>query len=380
MRNLIYFPLDRLSMYDPYLRSPDYVYNKWWSTLGVDHFPTMIQSRVHKIDAPWDIGPTVCPLPSLDHNELNFDRVIESVAEKFINLTNSTGRQPYVCWSGGIDSTSILVSLLRVADQEWLSKLTVLLDPVLSVNENSYFYSRFIKDNLTHIDINQFTIDSSNYNKILLVDGEAGNQCMGMASIHKLAYKGQFDLLNKQYKDVKISEILSTQTSSSQFHSNENALAFVHELVEQSIPFCPVPIETVYDYLWWINFNMKFDDVLLRKILQYTKYINQAELKDFFKNTLYRFYAQPELQIWSMLSKDLRREYTVQDPKYFSKKYIYNFDKNDLYWSNKREEKSSSRLYTAYLADIVAIDTDWRRYSLKDPAVRQQLGQILKRT
>lgn len=380
MRDLIYIPLDRLALYDPYLRDESYEYNGWFNTMGIDHFPPMIQSRVNKLNTPWDLAPTLCPIPAITNNELRFDVVIETVAEAFCQRIKQTGRKPYFCWSGGIDSTSILVSMLKVADSDVLDRITVLCDPVLSVGENAYFYYNFIKPRLQVEDITDFVIDASNYNKILVVDGEAGNQCMGSTPIHKLAYKKQFDLLNSPWSQVDPKDMIARQTSTSIFETTLNGLYFTVDLVKETIKYSPIPIETVYDFLWWINFNLKLDDVLLRKILNYAKNLNQQEFKDFYENTLYRFYAADELQIWSMLSKDLRRERTVEDPKYFPKKYIFDFDGNDLYWSNKREEKSMSRLYSDVQADIFAIDKDWRRYSLEDTPTRQELGRILKRT
>ena len=107
--------------------------------------------------------------------------------------------------------------------------------------------------------------------------------------------------------------------------------------------------------------------------------LNQSELADFWNNSLYHFYATDIVQQWSMVSLPYRSEKTKIDAKYHVKKYIFDFDKNDIYFANKQEEKSNSRSYVKNPVDIVAIDSNWKRYSLIDKDTRNKLGKILER-
>ena len=377
MDNLIYFHLDKMVSYDPELRSDNYRHRHWFGTLGVDLFPVILQSRVHKIDTPWNLAPTVCPIPSLPSTNLDFGQCMDQTADDLCNVISTTNRRPVLCWSGGIDSTSILVSLLKNGNKALIDNLLILYDPVLSVGENAYFFYKFIKNRIQIADINDFVIDTNNYNKIILLDGEGGNQCTTSTPIHKLAYRQEFDLLYSPWKSTKPEQFIAIETS--KYKTTKESLYFAMDLVKESIAYSPIPIETVYDFLWWLNFNLKFDDVLLKKIPVYGVNLNQSELADFWNNSLYHFYATDIVQQWSMVSLPYRSEKTKIDAKYHVKKYIFDFDKNDIYFANKQEEKSNSRSYVKNPVDIVAIDSNWKRYSLIDKDTRNKLGKILER-
>jgi hypothetical protein len=72
-------------------------------------------------------------------------------------------------------------------------------------------------------------------------------------------------------------------------------------------------------------------------------------------------------------------------PKYIPKKYIFDFDHNDFYFSNKSEEGSSSQVFFnkdvgAKNTGIFALDKDWNKHNIADPSVRTALGKILQRS
>jgi hypothetical protein len=372
MRDLIYLSLPWLSIYDPELLDARYPHHEWFYLKNIEHWPPHTVSRVHQLDTPWPMSPTVIPMPRINNSELDFGRVIESIAEQFCKHATQSGKKVYVCWSGGIDSTSILVSLLKVASAEFLKNLTV-LHSTSSVIENGYFFSQFIEGKLQTENIDTFSITADNYDKIIVVDGEAGNQVMGQTSIHKLIYAGRLDLLNQDWRTIKdMSQLLIGVTD------------FAMDFIKESIKYSPVPIETGCDFIWWTNFNFKFDDVLLRKALNYTQHLTAEQSKLFYEQGLYRFYVQPEMQIWSMLTKDLRRESSRHMPKYIPKKYIFDFDRNDFYFSNKSEEGSSSQVFFnqdvgTNTTGIFALDKEWNKHNIAEQSVRVALGKILQK-
>lgn len=371
MNKLIYLSLGSLSAFDPYLESDQYQYHDWFRLYQALEWPNHMVSRVHDLNTPWSLAGTVCPIPKLEGGIDRFDLAIETVADRFVSDVLRQNRQVYLCYSGGIDSTSILVSLLRTAPTEFLQRLVVLYNEN-SIKENAYFWHRFIQNQLTTQHMDTFHVTEQNYRNIVVLDGEAGNQCTGWRPINTLTYYREFDFLDQPWSTVK--NLISVFPGGNQFHI---------DLVKQSIPYAPVPIHTVYDFIWWANFNYKFDEVLLRKMLVFTASLNASQSQEFFQQGMFRFYAQPELQKWSMLSKDQRREKTRTVGKYFSKRYIYEFDRNDLWWANKREEGSNSKIFYnnrfAFNHPIIAIDDQWNKYSIADQDTRHSLAHILQR-
>ena len=114
----------------------------------------------------------------------------------------------------------------------------------------------------------------------------------------------------------------------------------------------------------------------------YTKHLDRLQTQTFYNQGLYRFYAQPEMQSWSMSTVNERRVKTrTHSPKWHAKNYIYEFDHNDLWYSTKKEEPSiTSKLNTDKVqTTIVAIDTQCNKYDIRDSTTRRMLGQILQK-
>jgi hypothetical protein len=373
MNKLIYFSVPMIRTFDRHMLNEQYNYRHWFEMTNIWEWPDHITSRIGALDTPWPLASSICPMPQITSNELNFGKVIEHIADEFCKQINQSNQTPYICWSGGIDSTSILVSLLKVANPEFLKRLVVICDQN-SIKENAYFYYKFIDKKIQTQPLETFSITADNYKQIVVLDGEAGNQCLGWRAINVLAYYQEFDLLDQSWKNIKdFNTILPGYTE------------FAKEIICNSIDQAPINIDSVYDFLWWTNFNFKFDDVLLRKANYYTKNLSPEQSKYFWNHTINRFYAHPLMQQWSMLSKDLRREKIRTMGKYFAKQYIYEFDCNELWYVNKKEESSDSPVFykSKSILDstaVFAIDQDWNKYSLADRHTRQELGRILQRS
>lgn len=379
MHNLIYLKLTTLKEYDPYLSSPEYAHNQWFNLPfhGLAKWLNHVTSRVHQLDTPWSLAPTVCPIPKITSGLIPFDQVLDQIMDQFQQRVRQSGRPVYVAWSGGIDSTTILVSMLKTFDSDLLRDLVVICDQG-SINENAYFYHNFIKDRLNTVESDQFEITVQNHDKIIFVDGEIGNQIFVTSPIMTmLEYRRRWDLLDQPWRSLKDLTELTADTG-----------PFATQLIMDSIEHAPIPIETGFDFLWWTGFNFKFDDCLLRKIPQYTRNLDAQQSRHFWEHSLFRPFAQPSMQVWAMLSKDLRRESLKTTVKYQAKKYIHEFDHNDFYFYNKREERSVSRrlfeLQGPWIPGIsassmIAIDQDWNKYHIADKSTREILGAILQR-
>ena len=369
-----------LSRWDSFLASPEYQHHKWFSlhTDSVEKWLPHVNSRVHRLDTPWNLADPVSPVPALTHNDLDFGRVMESIISELEKRINSTGRTTYVAWSGGIDSTIIMVAILKTFSPDTLKKLIILCDQN-SINENPYFYYTFIKDKLLTQETDEFVVTDKNYDKIIIVDGECGNHIFASTRIATMCgYGDNFDLMNQPWRSHKNIKTLTWDSPD-----------FAVELIMDSIKHAPIDIESGFDFLWWSAFNLKFDDVLIRKVIVFTEKLTREQTQNFWDNSLCRPFAHPDMQIWSMISKDIRRETLKIMSKYPAKKYIYEFDHNDFYLYNKREEWSSSRRFAQSLRapfapggpsqSFIAVDKDWNRYYLSDRSTREKLGQILQR-
>lgn len=371
MHDLIFFASRLIRTIDPSLLSKDYKHSKWFNLSDALARSENPSSRVDQLSTPWPLSPTINPIPNITNNELRFDVVLNNITEDLCKTAMASNRPVYLFWSGGIDSTCILASLLQVANRDFLKNLVIVTDHN-SIVENSHFYYQYIHNQLAVMPMDEFEINCENYDKIIVVDGEGGNQCLQGPSVQKLIYRKRFDLLNQSWRDhADLGNLL--------LGSNN----FQIELIIDSIKRAPVPIDTGYDFLWWTGFNFKFDDVMIRKMFAYCENLTPEQTKHFWNYSLYRPFRHENMQMWSMNAKDLRRHYTTTTVKYFAKKYIYDFDRNDFYYSSKLEQGSDAyKLKTSHptlYLPYFAFDINWKKYSFADPNTRHKLGKILEK-
>jgi hypothetical protein len=361
MIEFIYFSQLAVGRFDPQFRTKRFHHADWFNLQwpGCAH----INSRVHQLNTPWNLANSLFSMP-VQMPSSSFSQTIESIADRFCKHVIASSLTPYLFWSGGIDSTVILVSLLKVANKDFLDRLTILHDNS-SIEENSYFYNRYIDQKLKTLQIDDFKITENNYKEIIIVDGEGGNQCLGGHSIHQMCHLKQFDLLDQPWSSV---DFESMQPVISRFNL---------ELIQKSIKLAPIEINTLYDFIWWSNFNFKFDDIMIRKMFVYGKNLLPSQREHLWNYGLYRFFAQPEIQNWSMSNLQQRRETARLDPKYTAKKYIYDFDHNHLWFAYKKEQGSVPSLFDLQTLPMIGITPDWNYVSIADPGVRLQLKQIL---
>jgi hypothetical protein len=369
MNKLIYFHSSRVMRFDKFLTSKNYPGHNWFTLQDVDGWGNHLCSRSTQLDVPWPLAASMAPIPQINNSETRFDIVLDQIAEKFCLQIKQTQRTPYIMWSGGIDSTAILVSLLKIANKELLEQLVIVRNQA-SIDENPYFYNQYIKNKLTTVDTDQFKITSKNYNKILLVNGDCAEMIFGSTHPETLARQGQLDIIHEPFhNDTLLRRSLKT--------TNPAALNFSLDLIKESVKYSPVPIETIYDFLWWHYFNFKIIDSLVRPMIHLAEELTAEQTADFWTNTFQRFYMYPEMQIWSMLTNNTRRENMHIGYKHDAKKYIYEFDHNDFYYNNK--QKWPSIIKNTSCQPIFAIDESWRRYSLTNVDDRRLLGQWLGR-
>jgi hypothetical protein len=370
MHNLIYFNTGIADAIDSGLRNPDYVHHKWFVNVQPSlRWPSHITSRVHKLDTPWDLADSVFPVPPEAPTSTSFADTIEFIADEFCKKISQCNFTPYIFWSGGLDSTSILVSLLKVASSDLLSKLVVVCSQD-SIQENAYFYYNYIDQKLQVLDLGKFQVTPDNYDKIIILDGEGGNEVMGWGGLTKLANYKLFDFLDTPWRSI---------SDPTKIIPGSNL--FIYNLIIDSIKHSTVPINTVYDFIWWYGFNYKFEGMLLTKMIAFTALLNPEQSKHLFQHGMFRCYAHPEMQRWSMYSLDQCRVKIKIAHKWHLKDYIYQFDHNDLWYSYKQQQPSyGNEFYKhAYSPGIIAIDKEWNKYNITDASTRVTLGKILQR-
>ncbi len=261
------------------------------------------------------------PTDSLSKTDLTFAAICQ---QRAIEIIHATATQTIrVLWSGGIDSTVALIALIKeLRAQDQLHRLKVLLSQE-SIQEFPSFFHQEIEHKLP-FDLITTTIYDHIRDDEVSVTGEHGDQLFGS---DKLKYAVQTGEAYRPYADVLpyfISRKLGT----------EKHTQAIIDYIQPQLAHSPVKLNTYYDYLWWMNFSLKWQNVSLRLVYGLDK------SPDVLGKTFFHFFRSPDFQNWSISNhnKKIQREWNSY--KHVAKQYIHDFHPNKDYLIHKEKEPS----------------------------------------
>ena len=113
--------------------------------------------------------------------------------------------------------------------------------------------------------------------------------------------------------------------------TNKNFATWYYECILNNINSTNIPVETYYDFCWWIFFNYHYTSSYIR-----------IRGNTFANNYTPRWFATDEYQQWAMNNNKFGIKYTLNlgDSKLASKQYIYDFDHNEYCRIFKTKGKS----------------------------------------
>jgi hypothetical protein len=259
----------------------------------------------------------ILALPAVDES---FEELCNRRAMQIGIKQRDSGKQ-YVnlMWSGGIDSTVAVVSLLKTWQRQDLDTVRILLSSA-SIREAPEFYRNFILPNFRGRLLNSTVAPYSNFLKdSLLVTGELGDQLFG-AELAKFAARiggSNNRAVNRKdpaWKDMTI-RIFSLLLS-----GNLDSARRLFALYEPIIDECPHSVDSVYTFFWWWTFTQKWQHAKFRIML----YMNEPVLADFTKSAIH-FFDDPQLQRWAIQHPELKIRDTWETYKYPAKDLIVDY-------------------------------------------------------
>ena len=195
---------------------------------------------------------------AFDHNQ-SFESVTDSRLQ-FLR-DNFSDRPWLVCWSGGVDSTVIIASLLRNLTSTELSKITVFCN-LDSIWLSPHFFTHFIKPHFKILDSTTFDVVSK-LDRYLVIDGDLADYLWPSRYAYQLGINSQ-NLWRDQHTLIDF--------FAAKLGDDVGAKKFVTAVVENILqtPFDGI---TNADWLWWVNYNFKYPDGVMRK---YYRSVNLA--------------------------------------------------------------------------------------------------------
>lgn len=314
----------------------NYIGQGFYARCGLDTWPWKFEK---------DFWHTVMPqtrIPDPADTQLDFATITDETAWHF--RQTKFDRPWFIDWSGGIDSTAILVAVLKNFDRADYENVTVLMNAA-SVWENVDFYREHIVGNFRCINTHQFN-RSERSRAHYRMHGDPGDMLWG-ATKGLQAKKDGLDLS----RDWKRSYPAWQQFNAVLF--GQKSADWIYRVMAENIESVPqYEIQSIADWYWWLNFNFKW----IQKMLHDVSSITVQTPVEFF-DCITPWYAQPLYQQWSLsrgrfglLSGD------IESYKIEAKDYIFAYDHNVYYRKFKTKFNSSGHyLGLSLLSDVWAL-------------------------
>jgi len=299
-----------------------------------------------------------CRLPELSSTYMSYDDAADKRVQEIYEASVKLGKPIGIMWSGGIDSTMIVVAFLRNYSLSILKDRVKIILSTEATLENPEFYINYILPNFEFLNSEHtpWLFDGS----IILVTGEFNDQLFGSDLIKfylttvgaenlnaKFSRNDIFNYVNNKIKDSRVTNIL------------------IDAILESSTNY-GIQLEKNSDFFWWYNFCFKWQSVHFRiYALAFPRFIptiNHA----WDQTYLYHFFQTNEFQLWSINSPGVRYIDDWKNYKMQAKISIYKFNKDYDYFRNKIKRPSLQTVFNHRLLSE-AVTEDFEILEKFDP-------------
>lgn len=272
---------------------------------------TFLVDRTQSIQHFLDIDYSYSPIPV----NPNFNKDLDSIIKNRCLELLSTGKQINVAWSGGIDSTFVLLSLQHYANDP---DQVMVYGTYNSIIESGDFFDRFIKDRMRYsIKINTSASNNFANKDCIYVTGAMSNQIFPQSLLHSkrdyiLQFKDGYSIentLDSFYKDVLTESCL--------------------EFLEPCILKIPRNLYTIQDLRWFMNFNFSWYNVLTSTLIG---------LDTDTSDRVHAFFNTDDFQLWSIYNTDIQTKTgDYEDDRWQLREAITNYIGDSFYSVNKKK-------------------------------------------
>ena len=293
-----------------------------------------------------------CQLPTLQPSTLTYRDCCNRRAQELWELSHKLDIPIGIMWSGGIDSTRILVSFLENYPLQELKDRIRIITSEYSKLENPSFYYNHILPNFELIssELAPWLFDK----KMIIVTGEFNDQLFGSDTLlgFMMQHSDSFtkaldrqDIFN--YVDKKINDPHVTNI-------------FVDAVIDSARTY-GVTLEKNADWFWWFNFCFKWQTVYFRILSLIMPKFQSNINPEFMQTYVHHFFNTTDFQLWSISNPQNRILKRWKDYKHQAKLEIYQFDKNQDYYENKTKRGSLVLVFQQRVL-TEAIDSNFNFY------------------
>jgi hypothetical protein len=235
--------------------------NNWNTLFSIVNYNACVLDRTGTFQAPFEttsLYPIPEPKATANFGDLCVERAIEIIKE---------GRPIYMMYSGGLDSTSMLVGFDEAikagfGDPE---QLIIATSPeAIPENPNAWWELIIPKYKIINAAnmLADVRLDKNRY-----VLGENADQLFGSDRVFEDPV-----LLRQAYNADTLRAFIESKVS------RETAAAWLHDSFSKLVKKCPLKITMMRDFFWWVNFTCKWQSVTLRTLSFTNVFENDARV------------------------------------------------------------------------------------------------------
>ena len=335
-------------------------------SLGLVSINSMLIDRTETIPFPYSFYiPESSKVPNISNTNIkSFDDCCNENAINIINLSKKLNKKIALLYSGGIDSTTVIISFLKNMSVKEFTEQVIIFMNVESIRENYNFYYSVIRP--LGNTMSSHCINNLLNGKFIVVNGDYGDQIFG-SDIYGLIHRwGSWDRIHTPYTRDNITSIFNAVTSQHFKYAN-----IWYDLFDFHISQHAPQVYTVAEFLWWIDFIFHWQAVHCLDLLHINKNIRTSITGEFLNDHYHQFFSTKDFQRWSLSTPSYDKlGKSFKTYKQIMKDFIYSYYKDELYKNNKVKIGSKGRLFmqqdiaTGLTADYKFIDNniDYNKY------------------
>jgi hypothetical protein len=185
---------------------------------------------------------------------MSWAEITDLKAQELWTQSRVLNRPVLLRWSGGIDSTLVLIALLKHAEQGDLDRLIVATTKA-GVWESSHIYFNYLANKVKTIDFDVCipSLTEETFKNYIHVSGSPCDQLMiGMIAMSEPAQKDP-SWFNVPWRDLK--KLSSYLQQCKVFYHDQSAVDYIIRILVDNIESLNTNIQTVHQFVWWLNFN-----------------------------------------------------------------------------------------------------------------------------
>lgn len=296
------------------------------------------------------------PIPAFEPFAKTFEQICDERALEILARARTLDCRIYAMWSGGIDSTLLLLSLLKHASGRDRERITVLMSRD-SITENPRFYREHVRGQLAlglSSDI-PWLLGGPD----IIVSGEHNDQLFGADLMGPIIFKHGPSVIRAPFDPEMFAENFANVAVPLEM------TRWYMQLLSRMRAVSPIPIETNYDFAWWINFTLKWQTVYMRLIMFVEPSRAHLVTEEWMRSRYMPFYNTEDFQRWSLHNNDKKIKDSWPTYKWPCKDIIYDYTKDAEYRDRKTKVGSLSSFLVGH--DSLRVIDDSFRFHAEVP-------------